>query len=541
MVENAVKLGCLVSVNGAKVTAMMDAGSGTPTDAIQFGGLVKILTPVSSVFGMVTGLWVSEAGSDRETSRRMMSVDLLGEVPKAGVGGQAPAFRRGVSCYPHLDAQVHAVTAADLAVVYARPDAANARVGVVGQDHDLSAYVITDRLLGKHFAVLGTTGTGKSCAVTLILRSILDRHANGHIIVLDPHNEYGAAFGDLAEIINPSNLHLPYWLMNFDELAATFVSAEGSDRQAEMTILKQAVLDCRRNFVGDEEDAAHLTVDTPVPFRLGEVERMISSGMGRLNKAESSLPYQRLLSRIEAMRSDRRFEFMFAGLVVRDTMGDVLSRLLRVPVGGRPVTVIDLSGVPSEIVDVLVSLVCRMIFDFALWSVRAKAVPVLLVCEEAHRYVPQDPTLGFALSRAALSRIAKEGRKYGVSLCLVSQRPGELSTTILSQCNTLFALRLSNDQDQEFVRRTLPDGASGLLSALPALHNREAIAVGEGVSVPMRLCFDDLASTLRPRSGSACFSAAWEGDAVDRSFVEDTIERWRRQERDDCALMSACG
>jgi DNA helicase HerA-like ATPase len=145
--------------------------------------------------------------------------------------------------------------------------------------------------------------------------------------------------------------------------------------------------------------------------------------------------------------------------------------------------------------------------------------------------VPQDSSIGFAPTRKVISQIAKEGRKYGVSLGLVTQRPSELSETILSQCNTLFALRMSNTKDQEFVRRALPDSASGLLSALPALRNQEAVVVGEGVSLPMRVCFNDLADAQRPHSDTASFSAAWQEDYADEVFIAETIDRWRRQSR----------
>lgn len=540
MDDDTPAIGHLVSINGAKLTGVYNPlvhtrpsialrNGGGLLDA-EFGSLVKVHTRASWVFGMVTAQWIPDVTADLEMAQQMVTIELLGEVPTAGEA--VGTFRRGVSVYPKLGAEIFLASRDDLARIYAKPQAACVPIGTVSGDRSLAAYLAVDGLLGKHFAVLGTTGSGKSCAVALILRAILSQHANGHVVVLDPHNEYAAAFGSLAEVINPTNLQLPYWLMNFDELAGAFVSADGASRQTEMTVLKQAVLAARRNFIGDEDAAAHVTVDTPIPFRLGEFEQLIRNQMGRLDKADGTLAYQRLLARIETLRSDRRFEFMFSGLVVRDTMCEVLSRILRVPARGRPVTLIDLSGVPSEIVDVVVSLLSRMIFDFALWSVEAQALPVLIVCEEAHRYVGQDETAGFALSRIAISRIAKEGRKYGVSLCLVSQRPAELSTTILSQCNTIFALRMANEYDQNFVRRALPDSASGLLAALPALHSREAIAVGEGVPVPMRLRFAELDAAHRPNSATARFSLAWDRDQLDRNFVNDTILRWRYQMRD---------
>jgi DNA helicase HerA-like ATPase len=184
---------------------------------------------------------------------------------------------------------------------------------------------------------------------------------------------------------------------------------------------------------------------------------------------------------------------------------------------------------PSEIVNVVVSLLCRLIFDFALWSDRTKAVPILLVCDEAHRYVPNDNSLAFEQTRRAISRIAKEGRKYGVSLCLVTQRPSEISESILSQCSTVFAMRMTNDKDQNLVRRTLPETAAGLLNTLPTLRQQEAIAVGEGVPHPMRIRFRSLDPSLRPQGDATNFPKAWATDTMGTPFLTEVVDRWRWQ------------
>src|SRR5262249_60984790 len=213
------------------------------------------------------------------------------------------------------------------------------------------------------------------------------------------------------------------------------------------------------------------------------------------------------------------------GLTVRDNLTEILSRILRIPVSGKPITILDISSVPSEIVNVVVSLLCRLIFDFALWSDRDKSIPILLVCDEAHRYVPNDSTLGFEPTRRAIAQIAKEGRKYGVSLCLVTQRPSEISETILSQCSTVFALRLGNDKDQEFVAKALPESARGFLGSLPALRTQEAIVVGEGVTLRMRIVLDDLPPDSRPRSETLPFSSAWQADTADAQIIAPTVTR----------------
>ena len=189
---------------------------------------------------------------------------------------------------------------------------------------------------------------------------------------------------------------------------------------------------------------------------------------------------------------------MFGSLTVYDGMAQILGRMFRVPVNSKPITILELTGLPTEIVNVVVSVLCRMTFDFALWS--EGQVPVTLVCEEAHRYVPANPNFGFEPCKRAIAKIAKEGRKYGASLCIVTQRPAEIDPTILSQCNTVFALRMSNDRDQEIVKSAIADTGSGLLEFLSALGQREAIAFGDGVTLPVRIKFDELPASTACRA-----------------------------------------
>jgi DNA helicase HerA-like ATPase len=302
-------------------------------------------------------------------------------------------------------------------------------------------------------------------------------------------------------------------------------------RSRESNILKDAITAAKHSFLGAEGEESFVTVDTPSPYRMSSVVQRISEAMGRLDKPDNTLPYLRLMRTIEDLRQDKRYAFMFDDLTVRDSMSEVLSRILRVPVNGKPIAIFDLSAVPSEIVNVVVSLVCRLIFDFALWSDRDEAIPLLLVADEAHRYIPSDESLGFEPTRRAIARIAKEGRKYGVSLCLVTQRPSEISEAILSQCSTVFALRMSNEKDQNFVRRTLPESAAGLLNTLPTLRQQEAIVVGEGVAHPMRVRFADLDPKYRPKGDATNFPKAWQGDVHGRKFLDNIVDRWRRQSR----------
>ncbi len=414
-------------------------------------------------------------------------------------------------------------------MIYAPPSVSNVSIGTLYHDPSRAAFVLIDELLAKNFAVLGTTGSGKSCVITLILSAILADHPNAHIVVLDPHNEYWAAFGELAENINVDNLHLPFWLLDFEEAVGVLVrGGTAQEQEAQANILREAIIRARRR----SSSASWITVDTPVPYAVPDLIRLIDEAMGKLDKPDSSIPYLRLRTRLEALQYDPRFDFMFSDRqVTRDTLSQIIGRLLRIPVSGKPLTIVDLSGIPSEIADAVVSLCCRLIFDFALWSERERTPPVLLVCEEAHRYVPAGESVGFAATTRAISQIAREGRKYGISLALVTQLPSELSPVVLSQCGTIFALRLGYHLDHRFMASALPDAARGMLAALPSMRTQEGIVFGEGVPLPMRIRFHDLPPRQRPRSDSAEFSKAWQSDVTDTDFLDQSIRRWRYQSR----------
>ncbi len=523
----AAKAGHVIAVSGSTAIGILK----NDAEGVRIGSIIRMPTHGADVFGMVTSLKAENSGAEPSAAeKKLVEIQFLGESLHDDKG-VAVGFQRGVSIYPSLGTDLFTTSRDELELVYAKPKTATVRVGTIHQDQTLPAFVSTDDLLGKHFAVLGVTGSGKSCAVALILRAVLDQNPSGHVVLIDSHNEYSAAFGDRAELINPANLQLPYWLLNFEEIASVFASRTGATVEAEHAVLKSAIVDAKRKYGGDGKDLDYITVDTPVPYRLTDVLRSLDAAMGKLEKAENNTPYLRLKSRIESLSNDKRFSFMFSGMVIKDNMVEILSRILRIPVERKPITIIDISGIPPEITDAVVSVLCHAMFDFALWSERSKALPVLLVCEEAHRYVPRDDDQTFGPSRKVIANIAREGRKYGVGLCLVSQRPSELSATILSQCNTLFALRMSNERDHTFVRNALPDSAAGLLGALPALRTREAIAVGEGVAVPMRFRFDELDAKYRPMNGTPPFSSAWQHDNTTAEFISETVERWRKQTR----------
>jgi len=524
-----IRIGRIIAVSASQAVALIEK-SDTQDRAwpVEMGALVKLHTKLSTVYGMVSGLRVplpSLGPSDQEL--KVVELELAGEAIRDANGDPGP-FRRGVSAHPALDEPVYLASPADLALVYARPSVATAKIGTLHQDSSVPAYVLTNELFGKHFSVVGTTGSGKSCVVATILSAVIERNPNAHVMLIDPHGEYASAFGEQGLVLSPGNgLYLPFWLFNFEEIVEIVLSSDRHPEQAK--ILGDAVLGAKQAYFAKAGLDKTGTVDTPVPYRLSDVQRFLDAAMGSLNRPENVGAYQAVGARLQALQADARYSFVFGHrLTVRDELSAILSQLLRIPVDGKPITILDVSGIPSEVLNVVVSVLCRLTFDFALWS--ESPVPVTIVCEEAHRYAPRDTGLGFEPAKRALSRIAKEGRKYGVSLCVVTQRPSDLAPGLLSECNTIFALRMTNAVDQEIIRGAVPEASHGLMDFLPALRNGEAIAAGEGVSMPMRVCFDPLPDGRCPKSATASFTSAWSQES-EAAQVERVVERWRRGER----------
>ncbi len=460
------------------------------------------------------------------------SVDLLGEIS----GGERAKFQRGVTNYPTIGDAVDLITAQDLRTVYAPSGSDQINIGNLQQDRSVIAYVDVEEMLSKHFAVLGSTGVGKSTSVSLLLNEILQARPNLRVFLLDVHNEYGRCFGDRALVLNPRNLKLPFWLFNFEEIVDVLFGGrpgvpEELDVLSEIIPMAKGIYTQYQNSdrIGlkrmDPRSGGY-TVDTPVPYRLVDLISLIDERMGKLENRSSRIIYHKLISRIETVRNDPRYAFMFDNANVGgDTMAEVVSHLFRLPANGRPMTIMQLAGFPAEVVDSVVSVLCRMAFDFGLWSDGVS--PLLFVCEEAHRYASADRNIGFGPTRKAVSRIAKEGRKYGVFLGLVTQRPAELDATIISQCNTLFAMRLANERDQALLRSAVSDAAANLLSFVPSLGTREVLAFGEGVALPTRLRFKEVPVHQLPRSEATIASVPSVAAGHDMHFVSAVLDRWR--------------
>ncbi|HEY8434927.1 MAG TPA: DUF87 domain-containing protein [Sphingomicrobium sp.] len=521
-------IGDVVEIAGSGSQIRMQASAlmplqshGDPSVAMsgQVGSQVKMVVGDAWLIANVRTLRANDGGE------LIAHVDFLGE-GKKDAKGKLSSFRRGVTRYPIPGAEVMPVTTDDLRAIFAASDEPHIEIGTVYPTDDIRGALYVDPMLGKHFAVLGSTGTGKSTSVALILHRISELSPEGHILMIDPHGEYSAAFKNCGELFNVDNLQLPYWLMNFEEHCEVILTTQGQERQRDADILAKCLLAARTKGK-DLGQLGKVTVDSPIPYLLADLNGIIVNEMGKLDRAGDTLPFQRLKTKLDELRADPRYTFMFSGMLVSDSMPGLIAKLFRLPSHGKPISIVDVSGVPSEITSVVVSILARMVFDYAIWSRTEAQRPLLLVCEEAHRYVPKDENADGQAVRKILERIAKEGRKYGVSLGLITQRPSDLAEGVLSQCGTIVSMRLNNDRDQACVRAAMPEGARGFLDAIPALRNRECIVCGEGVAIPIRVRFDDLEPEKRPASSDPSFARLWRETGDEGGIISRTIKRWR--------------
>ncbi|WP_349362464.1 MAG: DUF87 domain-containing protein [Roseitalea porphyridii] len=476
----------------AVISAIMPADSSVSDDYWNVGSLITIASGPARTVGMLYRIEVPDAAWRKAAPNTVhIHVELVGEI-REDEGGAA-RFAGGLSHYPHLGAVAHRIRNADLQAIFANTDPTAVPLGRLSQSRDIEAMVSIDAMISRHFAVVGTTGVGKSTTVSLLIRKIVAARPDIGILLLDPHNEFATAFPDIAVTIDDSTLDLPFWLFRLEEFVEVLFRGRPADPE-EVDILRDLIPEARLRFKGDMAGGPmrkpgrggnQVTADTPVPYRVADLLALIKERMGSLDAREHRTTLKSLASRIEAAVNDPRYRFMFAHKTITDNLAEVLAHIYRVPSKGRPVTIFQLNGIPSEVVNAVVSVLCRVAFELSVWS-RSK-VKTLVLCEEAHRYIPADREAGFGPTRASIARIAKEGRKYGVSLGIITQRPSELDATILSQCNTIFAMRLGNDSDQDIIRRAITGASRSYINFLPSLANREAIAFGQGVNTPMRM------------------------------------------------------
>jgi len=518
-------LGHVVRCDGARATiaAFADNEEGVATAHWTVGRMISINLGGIRTVGLVYAIDKQDLSWKRGQRNAIeVSVELAGEVRdrEAPLG---PVFDRGITVYPHIGAIAHRIRARDLQAVYDLAGRHSITLGNLSQDEAIEARIAIDDTLARHFAVMGTTGVGKSTAVSLLMRKAIEARPDLRVLILDPHNEFAATLPDRCVRIDTNTLDLPFWMFRLEELTEVlFRGREAVDEEVDML---RDLIPIAKNLYRNPAGGAFLrrgvdalTADTPVPYRIADLIKQIDERIGLLESKNDRPALKSLRTRIEAAAADPRYRFMFSSKLIEDSIHETIGNIFRVPHEGRPVTCFEMAGLPSEVVNSVCSVLARLAFDLALWS--EGKLRLLLLCEEAHRYMPADHRLGFAPTRHALSRIAKEGRKYGCYLGVVTQRPGELDPTILSQCSTFFAMRLSNEHDQAIVRSAAADSSASSLAFLSSMGQREAIAFGEGVATTMRMKFEKLEAHQIPGTHKHEDEAAATGEVDLVGIVE---------------------
>lgn len=551
-------IGTVIEVTGSQmiaelspqVTELSRVYNGEVYDIGQFGSIVKVHFGNKAIYAMVRKLrmkaeYEAEHGmvSEVAADERVLEADLVGEGeyrrPSDRDKGAEVVFERGVSTYPLPQQTVYLTPKPELRAIHQGGTGESIQLGEhVGGD-GIPCSVDANELLGKHTAILGTTGTGKSATVAALLHSIVEGSYgtrkgkwNPRIVILDPHNEYGAAFPQ-GKVVSPDDLSLklPYWLLNVQEMMDLVIGRTEFVATSQANIVKDALLKARK--LGAEElgmEADAISVDSPMPFRLRDFRELIDAD--KPPQASKQDSHNSILEKLRVLSEDRRMRFMMEDWRSGDDAGNPLSLLMGELVRSEVAPVIvDLSGIPHEVAGIVTGTIARMVFNWKVWQTvdERKKGPVLFVCEEAHLYVPNREEAQYVGAQNAVRRLVREGRKYGIGVMVISQRPSEVDITVLSQCSSWIVLRMGNEVDRQHVRAALPDAMEGFVEALPSLKRREALILGQAVELPARMRVRELPSHLLPRSQDVDFFGGWRNALEDDDSLEAVATRWQYQ------------
>ena len=576
--DDSARLGKITSVDTSRVQIEAENSELLPRASV--GKLIAIqgVTAQEYLLGTIERVTrqLSEQISDPDpldptTANLVLSADdvvraaVLGTY-KTSDGEKQNVFKRGADSYPQIDRDVFLVEGGNLQRFMSLLGAGleenqRLQLGTFALDPSATAIANGDRFFQRHAAILGSTGSGKSYAVSLILeRAFARSHAN--IIVLDMHGEYSslAAPQDSAEpiarcfrVAGPGDLEsapddcifLPYWLLNREEMLSMILDRSDMNAPNQASRFTMHVRDLKGHTLKAEsrdDVASSFTVDSPIPYSINDlVDRLkeddTSKGVGAKGqpvKGDWEGKLTRFVSRLEAKLEDRRYGFMFQPPEVAseyDWLANQLSEMLSAKSDGYGIKVIDFSEVPTDILPVVTGVFARLLYDIQFWMDPSERTPFVFVCDEAHLYLPVREDADAVEKQALYSfeRIAKEGRKYGVSLLVVSQRPSDVSRTILSQCNNFLILRLTNDRDQNVVRRLMPDSLSSVLDSLPLLDVGEAYVIGDAILLPSRIKLN--LPSIAPLSQTRDVWQEWGSNEPNVSAIQDAVENLRKQSR----------
>lgn len=569
-------LGCVISVDTATVTIRVDAIE--RLRKIQVNRLVVLQSSKAGqhLLGVVTRI-TRKADDPGEVTPRdgdpvdqplpennLVRITLIGTLIDR-LGAKQNVFRRTLETVPEIDANCFSLDGERLTqfmqvISNVEMDGPRLSLGNFTLDEDAVAYLNGNKLFQRHAVVVGSTGSGKSWTTARLLDQIAQL-PQANVVVFDIHGEYKPLIGDEYKhfrIAGPVDiekrtglaegvLHLPFWLLGYEALLSLFVDRSDQNAPNQAMMMTRCITDAKKATLAAPEHAAILanfTIDSPVPFDIGAVvaaltqqnEEMVP---GAKPGTEKQGPYfdklSRLIARLEAKRQDRRLGFLFqppADCMHMDWLAKAVHQLVGSR-GAQPdakggIKIIDFSEVPSDVLPLMVSLLARLIFTTQQWTEQEDRHPIALLCDEAHLYIPERSSVdsGDAVSVQIFERIAKEGRKYGVGLVVISQRPAEVNRTVLSQCNNVIAMRLTNGDDQSVIRKLLPDSLGSFGDLLPVLDIGEALVVGDASLLPTRIRVAEPAR--KPSSHTVAFWECWN-EGAPKSGTEQAVLAWRKQ------------
>lgn len=582
--KNPTLIGHVDSVNGGVVTVhLLDhmptlvMVGGQSYRIGQIGAFVRIPLGYTQLYAVCTLVGAAAAPQKDSTpsnpGHKWISVTLFGE----SVGD---SFERGVSQYPTIQDEVHIVTPDDVKIIYGSTLHDKAvTVGHIAASSGIEGRLDLAKLVARHSAIVGSTGSGKSNFVAVLLEALSTQGLTAsRVLVIDPHGEYASSIGKYGYTfrVNPDTskgekpLHVPFWALPFDELRDI---ALGEMQPASDTVIRDEIKERKKLIAAlltPKPPETAITSDSPIPFNIrkfwfelddferqtfnqnqgkdlcapttrGDAERLVSNvypkpGLGSSSPFANPSP-RRIMKQLDLLKSrlqDTRFNFLFnpgpdytpdaTGKTLKD-----LDALVRTWIGhDKPITVLDVSGMPSEILSTVVGTMLRIVYDILFWAadlpVGGRKQPLLIVLEEAHLFLPEGKD---SPAHRTVTKIAKEGRKYGVGLCIVTQRPTEVESTTLSQCGTIIALRITNPKDREKVASTMPDDLGALAGMLPSLRTGEGLVIGEAMPIPSRIQF--YRANNKPVGGDPDVLTAWSATRPDGSNYKKALENWRRQ------------
>lgn len=583
------RIGQVIEVSGTRITIEIDAElsslsrtyKGKVYSIGQIGSTLKIhfgrviLFANVAMLRMKSDLNFDGSNISLNNDSRIIEADLIGQ---GSFNGGYLDFTRGVEIYPLPQQSAFLMTETELNLLYtgAEKTIENEKsplvpIGTYSGTNQVCRADI-NKLFGNHSAILGSTGSGKSGTVASILHSLL-KHGKGvlnpRIIMIDPHNEYGKAFandsltyraysGSNDQADSYLEIKLPYWLMTSDEFRSLVIGKTEHEATTLNNIVYDAITYARMVCAGvvnrldddpvggviptlcdgkTEEDRINFNRDKPIPFKLADFKLHIDKVQGRKTDNRTNLAQsngrdkiESILKKLRLLVANPQLDFM---LDEWDEDSINLPKVILQLVGKndeeeKNIKIIDISGLPNEVAGLLTALIARLIFQYKFWQSRIEREkdPVLLIFEEAHRYVPNNGDAQYKEAQSAIRRIAKEGRKYGLGLMLVSQRPSDVEKTVLSQCNSWIIMRLTNSVDQQYVSSFIPDNLSSLTKLLPSLIRREAIFVGEASAIPSRIKIATLEEHQIPASADIDFIKGWENPMLEVGEINNTIQRW---------------